>query len=108
MVRSMIEAEVGEIAELADWFDERNGVMRIPDGYGEMPVEVKVRLMEEIDSLRRMYNTDGIDVTSFVEGMRGVIRMAFLMGRRFGKLEASSGVSAVAKTVRMCKGVPHV
>ena len=105
MVQSMIRAEVSEIADLPDCFDGRDGVFDLPEGHGEMPTEIKQRLAAEVESLRGMYSDGVIDGGEMVEAFRCVVKLAFLMGRRFGTLETAAGVQNVSRTVKMTKGV---
>lgn len=95
MVQSMIRSEVSSIAELTEYLTgDKEG---FPDGFEEMPSEVKWELGSLICQLAQAQAGD--DKEMCVNLMLLLNRWAcvcFLMGRQFGKLEAAVGLRKIA------------
>lgn len=99
MVRAIIDADVTEIAELRDWvyraWDDKAVV-----GLGEMPLELAHRLgMCSVDTMLTMDETESEE--GKVDLLRTLVSVAFLMGRKFGNLESSTGLKNIVATVPM-------
>ena len=106
MLRSVILAEVSDVARLCDCLDGRGGVVDLPDGYGEVPECVYERLAGELLALTHLCGAGVIDRQECCAGVMAVVNVAFLMGRQYGKLEAAAGADVVADVARSA-GVLH-
>ena len=97
MVRSMILSEVSAIASTIDVLDGADGgVCPLPDGHDDIPPEIEGRVVGELAELRKMLCNRDLDVDGFMECGGALLRVAFLMGRKFGQLEEQAGAGRVA------------
>lgn len=99
MVRAMIDAEATEIAELGDLVYQTWDDAAVV-GLGEMPLELAHRLgVSAVDTMLTMDGTNSEDEK--VDLLCRLVSVAFLMGRKFGKLEASTDFRNIVSAVPM-------
>lgn len=101
MVQSMIRSEVSSIAELTEYLTgDKEG---FPDGFEEMPSEVKWELGSLICQWAQAEAGDDKELcVNLMLLLNKLACVSFLMGRQFGKLEATVGLKKIAGHVPMC------
>ena len=94
MVAEVIQAEVSDIESMIEAF--REDEYDEPLGLGEMPLAIGETIHREAEDVVTLFQGQQLRET-----VAATVDMAFLMGRRFGQLEATTNIQQIAQAVPM-------